>query len=148
MPYVAHLSIFRTSWMKLMCFHASRFSYTLDHPTPVADPGNPDEGAEFSNALVAFVAFEPNDQPKISAAAREILKIARKADAATIVVNPFAHLSSRLAPPDEAKDDGRQLVEMLSDTFEGETAYGGFGWYKAFSVDVYGHASSQMFREF
>jgi threonyl-tRNA synthetase len=132
--------------MKLLCLHASRFAYNLDHPTAGADRHEPGEVAEFGDALVVFVSVEPGDVDKAVAAASEVRHAARRSGAERIVVNPFVHLTSEPAPPEEAHEVSSRLAERLRETFEGEVVYTSFGWYKAFQLDVRGDDHSQMFR--
>lgn len=58
--------------MKLLCLHANRFSYRFDHPTTGADEHLVGQGDEFDDALVVFVAIEPDDAEKVNHAAKEI----------------------------------------------------------------------------
>ena len=132
--------------MKLLCLHAERFDYRFDHPTPGADERQPGEEVDFEEALVVFVAVESGDADKVNQAAKEVRHLARRADVRRIVVNPFVHLTSEPAPPDEAHGDSLRLAERLRETFDGEVAYTSFGWYKAFRIDVRGDAASMFFR--
>jgi hypothetical protein len=132
--------------MKLLCLHADRFRYRFDHPTEGSDEHEAGQEAEFDEALVVFVAVEPHDLDKINHAAKEVRKLARRADVKRIIVNPFVHLTSEPAPPGEAHDDSMRLAQRLRETFEGEVAYTSFGWYKAFRIDVRGDEASMFFR--
>lgn len=131
--------------MKLLCLHAERFSYSFDHPVADADEHRVGQTREFDDALVVFVAIEPEDGEKINHAAKEIRHAARRAGAANIVINPFVHLTSEPAPPEEAHRGAERLATRLVETFEGEVAYTSFGWYKSFRIDVRGDHHSQSF---
>lgn len=128
--------------------HCRSFSYRLDHPTPVADPGVEGARESFGDALVAFVAMEPDDSTQVVRAARAIRRQAKRAGATSIVVNPFVHLTDNPAPPSEAAEVGRQLHARLGESADVSVEYTSFGWYKAFQLDALGHESSQVFREF
>jgi threonyl-tRNA synthetase len=134
--------------VKLLCLHADRFAYRFDHPTPGADEHEHEAGeqAAFEEALVVFVAVEPGDEGKINHAAKEVRHLARRANVRRIVVNPFVHLTSEPASPDEAHGDSERLAERLRETFDGEVVYTSFGWYKAFRIDVRGDEASMFFR--
>jgi threonyl-tRNA synthetase len=128
--------------------HCRSFSYRLHHPTPVAEAGVAGDGESFGDALVAFAAVEPNDSGQVARAAKAIRRQARRAEATSIVLNPFVHLTDNPAPSDEAADVGRELFAQLRDPADIPVAYTSFGWYKAFQLDALGHESSQVFREF
>jgi threonyl-tRNA synthetase len=132
--------------MKLLCLHAERFSYTFDHPTPGADDHEAGQFAEYDEALVVFVAVEHDDEGKINHAAKEVRKLAHRAEVKRIVVNPFVHLTSEPATPDEARDHSHRLADRLGETFDGEVSYTSFGWYKVFRIDVRGDEASMFYR--
>jgi len=132
--------------MKLLCLHADSFSYEFDHPTEGADSHEAGQLANFDEALVVFVAIEHDDESKVNHAAKEIRKLARKAEVKRIVINPFVHLTSEPAPPDEARNESHDLTDRLRETFDGEVAYTSFGWYKAFRIDVRGDEASMFYR--
>jgi len=135
--------------MKCLIFHCGKFSYKLDYPTPVADQEIQHKEGEFSNSLVIFVAIEKGDsKEKIAEATKEITAIANKVNPDSVVINPFAHLSSSLASPEQAKKLSQKLFEDFRSLIDKEVVYTSFGWYKSFMTDVYGHDSSQIFRDF
>jgi len=136
--------------MKCLILHSERYQFTLDHPTPVADPYPPAEAqSSFTNALLVLAAAERNDSLlTVERAATELARLAHLAGADLLVINPFAHLSDALARPALAKQLTDALVEQVR-AVSGKPSFGTpFGWYKQFSVDVYGHSNSQFFRQF
>lgn len=135
--------------MRCLFLHCRSFHYELDHPTKVADAAVDTHSASFEDALVVFISVENTDkEDKVNMAAKEIRKLARRSGAKKIVINPFSHLSQLLAPADLALKIFGLLLERLRTTSELDVAYTSFGWYKKFTVDVYGHDDSQVFREF
>ncbi|MDO8624791.1 MAG: threonyl-tRNA synthetase editing domain-containing protein, partial [Candidatus Diapherotrites archaeon] len=106
-------------------------------------------GQQFRNCLVVFLAVEENDSiSTIKTATGEIARFAQQNQNIQIVVHPFAHLSSRLAKPKPALELSILLQTTLSQVGSFEVLRTPFGWYKQFSIDVKGHANSQVYREF
>ena len=135
--------------MKCLLLHCKKFSYQLNHPTSIADTEINKKEDSFKDALVVFLAIEKGDnEQKVKAAASEISKLAKLIKPNKIVINPFAHLSSTLAPAAEAKKLSQKLAADLKEIFGFKTSYTSFGWYKSFTLDAYGSDNSQLFREF
>ncbi len=131
--------------MKCLLLKCDRFAYVLDHPTPEAEDLTAGAGAEFVNVLVIFVAVEPGDASKVSAAAKEIRRRTRQAAPEAVVVNPFMHLTATPADPETARDVCRALVDRLAETMPIDVTYTSFGWYKRFDLEVDGDVHSQRF---
>ncbi|MEM4699565.1 MAG: threonine--tRNA ligase [Candidatus Nezhaarchaeales archaeon] len=137
--------------MRLLLIHADSFSYRVTSEAIPSPEPIPPEGREasFGECLVAFAAVELADEadpPRAGeAAAREAEGLARRLNVDTVVVYPYAHLSSSLASFDKALE---ALVAM-----EGALRRRGlrvhrapFGWYKAFSLSCKGHPLSELSR--
>ena len=136
--------------MKLLIFDCNTFSYKLDHKTPVAEEVSEDSMEnKYEHPMVAFIAIEEkDDESVIPQVAKDVQKLARKNSSKLVVLNPFAHLSSRLAKPGIAIDLLGKLTEELQKCRDFKTVRATFGWYKQFKVDVKGHDSSQIYREY
>jgi threonyl-tRNA synthetase len=136
--------------MRLLILDCNKFEYKLDHKTPVGE----DVRAEmiekyFNDVLVVFAAAEDKDDPVIiEKAALDINKLAKLNKSSLIIINPFAHLSSRLAKPQKAIRILDELVDKLKEKKEINSIRGIFGWYKQFVIDVKGHDNSQVYREY
>lgn len=104
------------------------------------------------NALVIFISIEEGDTYDIfEDAVNSILKHAMKVRANTLVLYPFAHLTSNLAPPHEAMRLFNQLYTFLSQEAGGlglSVLKAPFGWYKEFTLQAYGHPLSELSRSF
>ncbi len=134
--------------MKCLLLHCRNFSYKFDHATQVAEKNDKREDS-FENAMVVFVAAEKSDENEIiEAAVKEITNLAQNVKAEKIIINPFSHLTSSLAPSNKALELIKNLVLNLKEKSNLEVVYTSFGWYKSFSMDVFGHDGSQEFREF
>ena len=79
-----------------------------------------DREDQVNNCLVAFCCFEKKDGiNEVSEAARRIKQLNKKRfHEATVVIFPFAHLSSSIMPADEAERLHIQLAQKLKPDFE------------------------------
>ena len=133
--------------MRVLLLHAERFSYT---PTKKAVSQADEEAGPHSveNALVVFTTVEDGDDEEIvRKASQDIAEHAAKVKADIIVVYPYAHLSSNLAPLSEA----RQVLSELAKSLENlglKVHKAPFGWYKAFDIKVHGHPLAELSRSY
>ncbi len=131
--------------------HTDGFHFHVTDKTSVAKYAAPlEEGMESldcGECLVAFVASEKADKKNVDSVVRQavetIAEQARRVRTSTIVVYPYAHLSSDLSSPSVAQ-------RVLDGIHEGLRALGGFtvhrapfGWYKAFELSCKGHPLSE-----
>jgi len=135
--------------MKCLLLHCGSFHYKLDHPTPAADKNVLEHENAYENALIAFIAAERGDDVRcIQKASGDIVSLATKVGAGSIVINPFAHLSANLGKPDEARVNLEALAQLIETQTEMPVHYTSFGWYKSFGMEVLGHGDSQVFRSY
>lgn len=134
--------------MRALYIHAGRFVYkSLERA--IKDP--PDEGREgsYENALVVFVSIERGDDEGVaSRLAADAASHAAKVGAKIIVIYPYAHLSSNLAPPRDAIRVMRAIEAAIRERWSGEVERAPFGWYKAFEISCLGHPLSELSRSF
>jgi threonyl-tRNA synthetase len=136
--------------LRLLLIHADYLEFEAKQPTSMAEkvPEGLKSG-RVDEALVAFIAVEKEDKANPSAvadnAASEIAEVCKKVEAQRVVLYPYAHLSSSLAPPALA-------IKILDATRDGLQAKGldvlrlPFGWYKAFKLSCKGHPLSELSR--
>jgi len=132
--------------LRLLLIHAREFGYevvkpAVDNPEPVSED---EKKGVFENVLVVFTSIERGDDESIiPSAVKELIEVFNQVKASSILVYPYAHLSQDLAPYFEAVKVVRQLYEALRNT--GVKAYKApFGWYKAFTLQCYGHPLSEL----
>ncbi len=131
--------------MKLLLIHADFMEFEVRKKTRIAEPYE-GKGERVEDCLVVFTAVEEGDDDRVvDKAVEEIRDVAKKVGANKIVVYPYAHLSSNLAPPERAKEVLKLLAEKLSEFFEVHRAP--FGWYKSFRISCKGHPLSELSRE-
>jgi threonyl-tRNA synthetase len=138
--------------MRVLLIHADKFEYEVREPTKMAEklPDGHVKKHSFQEPLVVFSTVESTDvdaEAIAEAAANDIEEVFQKVEARSVVLYPYAHLSSDLAGPDLA-------VKVLKATEAAITSKGmevhrsPFGWYKAFEIKCKGHPLSELSREF
>ncbi len=137
--------------MKVLLLHCKNYRIQVGqlanrpdniHPEPVSEPAQTE-----INCVVALVTVEKGDTVESTAGLiDEITKMAHDVGHNTIVILPFAHLSSSLADTETSIP----ILDNLKDNLSGEFVVkrGHFGSHKEFLLDVYGHAGNARFREF
>ncbi len=137
--------------MRTLYIHSDYLEYAVKKPTPVADQITEEEKqGRFEEVLVAFISVEKEDEADPEAVAKKVTddlaQVAKKVGAETIVLYPYAHLSSSLSSPDVGKKMLRTMESMLLEA--GMKVHRvPFGWYKAFKVSCKGHPLSELSRE-
>jgi len=102
---------------------------------------------EVKEPLVVLTAVEKGDlDVQIKELVAAVKKTAKEVRAKNIVLYPYAHLSSNLAPPDTAQSSLDKVEKLLSKDFKVTRAP--FGYYKSFELKVKGHPLSELSKEF
>jgi threonyl-tRNA synthetase len=137
--------------MKTLYIHSDYLEYAVKKPTPVADQITEDEKqGRFEEVLVAFISVEKEDESDPDAIAErvteDLAQASKKVGANTVVLYPYAHLSSSLSSPDTGKKMLRTVEAMLQE--KGVKVHRApFGWYKSFKISCKGHPLSELSRE-
>lgn len=132
--------------MRLLLIHSDFIEYEAKKKTSVAEETTLlQDRAE--DALAVFCAVEAVDEDDLEGvveqALAEIGLVADKLSAETILIYPYAHLSSELSRPDAAVWALRALETGLAGMgFTVKRAP--FGWYKAFRISCKGHPLSEL----
>ena len=132
--------------MRLLLIHSDYIEYEAKKKTKMAEEGAVLADRE-EDALTVFSAVESVDQEDmegvIAQAVEEVKKAAGQVHAEKIVIYPYAHLSSDLAPANVAVPALNALKEGLSaEGFAVKRAP--FGWYKSFKLSCKGHPLSEL----
>ncbi len=132
--------------MILLFIHASDFSFEVKQKAlETAEDPNPGSFSS-QNTLVTFISVEKGDDQEILERALENIRdVMSKTKPDTLVLYPYAHLSSNLAEPKAAIQALNSLYERLKAEKE-KVVKAPFGWYKAFTVSCYGHPLSELSR--
>ncbi|MBN2289689.1 MAG: threonine--tRNA ligase [Candidatus Glassbacteria bacterium] len=138
--------------MRILMIHADDFSYKVTERTGAVGKGQElaPELAEGStgDALVVFCASEKGDEKGVESVAGQVSKVAadhaRRINTGTVMVYPYAHLSSNLSSPRVATRVLERICELLSAEKDLEIKRSPFGWYKAFDLKCKGHPLSEL----
>ncbi|OYT34103.1 threonine--tRNA ligase [Archaeoglobales archaeon ex4484_92] len=130
--------------MKLLLIHADCMEYEIKKKTKFAEEFEK-KREKLEEVLVVFTSVERGDNERIvSKAAREIRDVAKAVGTNTVLIYPYAHLSSNLADPETAVNMLKALQNELSDL---DVHRAPFGWYKSFKISCKGHPLSELSRE-
>ena len=138
--------------MKILTIHADFIEFEAKKKAfkGAEDEFESGDKERVEECLVVFTAFEKTDESNVQAIVKryvhEIRKIADQVNTDTLVLYPYAHLSSQLGNPKMAVALMKQAQQLLSEDFKVTRAP--FGWYKSFNVACKGHPLSELSREF
>ena len=138
--------------MKLLLIHASRFWWRIRgvaRGLRIRDEPGPGE-ADFKDVIVVFTAIERGDtearEHVIKEAVDAILELSERVKCSSIILYPYAHLTTELAKPGEALELLRELEDALRKSGL-SVARAPFGYYKEFLLHCKGHPLSEAFRD-
>jgi threonyl-tRNA synthetase len=105
------------------------------------------KGEKVGESLVILTAVEKGDTIKegVKKLVENVQDIAKQVNAKTVVLYPYAHLSSNLASPEIAEETLKEAERELKKKFKVVRAP--FGYYKEFELKVKGHPLSELSRE-
>ena len=138
--------------MRVLLIHADRFSYHVTEKTSaVSNLAELDESAmkgSVDEALVAFLASEKTDEKNIESvatqAAKTIADQARELGVPTVMLYPYAHLSSNLSSPRVATKVLARIRELMEAEKGLTVREAPFGFYKGFDIVCKGHPLSEL----
>jgi len=133
----------------LLLIHADSMSYEVKERALEEAEEMEEErrSGSYEDALVVFTAVEEEDVKAIDVvvdnASKEILDVMDKVKASSVLLYPYAHLSSSLARPRDALAVLVKLEEKLKESGV-RVSRAPFGWYKAFTLVCKGHPLSEL----
>jgi threonyl-tRNA synthetase len=135
--------------MRLLLIHSDYIEYEALKQTPMAENGAILKDS-LNEGLVAFCAVEEQDREDLDDVVRqaieEIVTVARKVNTDRVMLYPYAHLSSELAPPEVAVAALQAIEKGLAESAGMTVKRAPFGWYKAFRLSCKGHPLSELSR--
>lgn len=134
--------------MRIITLHCDYIKFKpLKKALKSAEELSSKEEIEVKEPLVILTAVEKNDSDKeVKELIEAVKKTAKEVKAKNIVLYPYAHLSSNLAPPDLALQILKKVESLLKKSFKVTCAP--FGYYKSFELSVKGHPLSELSKEF
>ena len=138
--------------MKLLLIHASRFWWRIRGEARglrVRDEPGPEE-AGLEDVIVVFTAVEAGDGEArgevVQRAAEAVVEFSGRVKCGSVVLYPYAHLTTELARPEVALALLKELESALKDHGL-EVVRAPFGYYKEFLLHCKGHPLSEAFRD-
>ncbi len=137
--------------MKILTIHADFIEYQARKKAfKGAEEDVSKDKQKVEECLVVFTAVEKSDEADLKAVikryVKEIKDIAKQVKTDTLVLYPYAHLSSSLSSPKQAEQLMKDAEKVLAKDYQVKRAP--FGWYKSFNVSCKGHPLSELSREF
>ncbi len=136
--------------MRQLLLHCDTFEYEVrEEAIKDPEPLGENKSGKFQNVLVAFCTVEKEDETNPAdvqtRACQSISQVAQSVKAAQVLLYPYAHLSSSLAPPRFANSLLRGCQEDLSQ-MGFLTHISPLGYYKSFRLSCLGHPLSELSR--
>jgi threonyl-tRNA synthetase len=136
--------------MKILTLHCDyvKFQATKKALKSIPDLSEKDKKEqEVKETLVVLTAIEQGDSDtELSQSLKAIKKTAKEVKTESIVLYPYAHLSSNLAPPQLAQSLLKKAESLLSKSYKVTRAP--FGYYKTFELKCKGHPLAELSKEF
>jgi threonyl-tRNA synthetase len=134
--------------MRIITLHCDFIKFKATKKA-IKEPESPVSKEEITvkEPLVVLTAVESSDsEDTVSQLVKAVKKTATDVKAKNIVLYPYAHLSSNLAPPNKALDFLKQSEKALKKDFKVTRAP--FGYYKSFELKCKGHPLAELSKEF
>jgi threonyl-tRNA synthetase len=134
--------------MRLLQLHSDFIEYEpIQKEIREAEDIIPQSRIHLEDLVVAFVAVENGDDESVAKmAVDEIKKYLDMVKSTRLLIYPYAHLSSDLAPPAVAIDIIKSLESLAKETIS-HLYRAPFGWTKSFNIKVKGHPLAENFKK-
>jgi threonyl-tRNA synthetase len=135
--------------MRLIQLHSDYIEYTpISKEIEKAEENISNNKVRLENLVVILVAVENGDNEKvIYEAIKEIKKYLSTVKSEKLLIYPYAHLSSNLAPPKKALEVLTLFEDTARNSFR-SVHRAPFGWTKSFNIKVKGHPLAENAKEF
>ncbi len=134
--------------MRLLQLHSDFIEYEpIEKEIKSAEEVASKQKVRLDELVVAFVAVESGDDEAVAReAAGEIKKYMDTVRCPRLLIYPYAHLSSDLAPPCVAADIVKAVEKFTRESIA-DVHRSPFGWTKAFNIKVKGHPLAENAKE-
>ena len=138
--------------MRILMLHSDEFSYHVTDKTSAVGKGHELaeelQSGQAGDSLVVFCCSEKGDEKGVESVASQVAESAashaRRVKTDTVVVYPYAHLSSNLSSPRIATKVLDRIYDLLRKEEDLNIKRSPFGYYKGFSVKCKGHPLSEL----
>lgn len=134
--------------MRLLQLHSDFIEYEpIEKEIRDAEEISSKSKVKLEDLVVAFVAVESGDDESVAkAAVDEIKKYLDTVKSSRLLVYPYAHLSSDLAPPSVAAGIIKSVESFAKESID-QVHRAPFGWTKSFNIKVKGHPLAENAKE-
>jgi len=135
--------------MKVLLLDSKEFGYELiEKEGDLVDPGTRGQKEDMEDVLVGMVAIEKGDGETIYPEVEDdIGSVTKSIGKRTLLLYPYAHLSSELAPASQARVAFNGLYEYLR--AKGiDVKKAPFGWNKSFHIRIKGHPMAEQLKTY
>jgi threonyl-tRNA synthetase len=134
--------------MRLIQLHSDFIEYTpVRKEIGQAEENISNDKVRLEELVVVLTAVEKGDnEDVIYQAVQEIQKYLKTVKSDKLLIYPYAHLSSKLAAPEEAYEILKQFEDAARNSFP-DVHRAPFGWTKAFNIQVKGHPLAEDAKE-
>ncbi len=134
--------------MRILQLDSDSIGYELMEPESEVYEKSDGKSFETKEALVLFTSVEDGDtEALVSKAIGDAVEFADRLKRKTIVIYPFAHLSSDLEKPQRAMNLFNYMVKEAEKS-DLKVYHAPFGWNKRLSIQVKGHPLAEMSRSY
>lgn len=132
--------------MRLLQLHSDFIEYEpIDKEIHEAEEITSNSKQRIEDLVVSLITVElGDDEEVVSTALGEISNYLARVKSNRLLIYPYSHLSSNLAPPNVAFDILKSIESSARDSLEVYRAP--FGWTKSFNIKVKGHPLAENFR--
>ncbi len=134
--------------MRIMQLDVNSIDFEPTEPEIKVHESTEKKKVSVKNALVLFTSIEKNDTEALaSKAVKDAVEFAGKNKMTTIVLYPYAHLSSNLEEPQRSMNLYQYMVKEAQKS-KLKIIAAPFGWTKALSLDIKGHPLAELSRNY
>ena len=135
--------------MKVLLLDVDNVGYELIKPEASIYEDSDEKKVSIDDALVMMLSVEVEDDNAVAdKAIGDVEKLMKQFKRKKLLIYPFAHLSSELAPPKEAMKIVDYVFDTLSKDKELEVKKSPFGWNKKWTVTLKGHPMAEQGRRY
>lgn len=134
--------------MRILQLHSDFIEYKPTHKEIASAEETELISKKFEDIVVVFTCIEKGDDNEtVNQCIKELTESLKIIGSNRIIIYPYAHLSTNLAPPKEALQILKEMEKKADETGI-EVHRAPFGWTKAFNIKVKGHPLAEQSKVF
>ncbi len=134
--------------MRILQLDVNSVEYELIKPEAKVYEQSDEKQVDVKNALLLLTSIERGDDSHVAEQAiKAAVEFAKKQKIETIVIYPFAHMSSNLEAPAKALEVLNEM-RSIAEKQGAKVVSSPFGWNKKLKIDIKGHPLAEMSRTY